>query len=226
MTPETALTQLRLLLEDVAPASGDSVPSERSLSAHLGCSRETLRSALYALEVEGEIWRRQGKGTFRGRAPAGQPVRNTILADTTTPMDVMEARVLLEPSVAVVACRRRTAADIALLKRRVEAGRNALDRPTSEQADDAFHQAVAQVARNPVLMSLLLYLSGARRRSSWQREWDRTYRRVGVGEFTGRHSDQHAAVVDAISVGDERAASEAMRLHLTEITQAMRGGQE
>lgn len=225
MKPETALTQLRLLLEDVAPAPGDRVPSERALSAHLGCSRETLRSALHALEVDGEVWRQQGKGTFRGRAPAGPPMRKAILADMTTPMDVMEARVLLEPSVAVAACRRRTPADIVLLRRRVEAGRNAFDRSTSEQADDAFHQAVAQVARNPVLISLLLYLSGARRRSSWQREWDRTYRRVGVGEFTGRHSDQHATVVDAISAGDERAAAEAMRLHLTEITNAMRGGE-
>lgn len=223
ISPDVALVGLRSLIEVEAPAQGDRLPTERALAKRLGCSRETVRTALQALELEGEVWRHQGKGTFRGKAPLGRPVRDSILIEATTPIDVMEARVLLEPAVAATAAVRRTAEDLDLLLERVAAGRRARDRSSCEQADDAFHQAVAQVARNPVLIALLRYLSGARRRAVWQREWDRTYRRVGVAEFTGRHSDQHAAVVDAISKGDGPAAEAAMRRHLNEIAAAMRG---
>lgn len=223
--PDIALARLRTLLDEVAPAQGDRAPPERTLAERVGCSRETIRSALRTLELEGEIWRQQGKGTFRGRASVGHPVRDSILVEATKPVDVMEARLLLEPPIAATAALRRTSEDLDLLRRRVEAGRKATDRSSCEQADDAFHRTVAQVARNPVLIAFLRYLSGARRRSDWQREWDRTYRRIGVAEFTGRHSDQHAAVVDAIAEGDERRAEQAMRRHLIEIAVAMRGVQ-
>src|SRR5918996_3523376 len=46
---------------------GERLPPEQELSAHLGISRGTLRTALQRLEDTGEIVRRQGSGTFVGR---------------------------------------------------------------------------------------------------------------------------------------------------------------
>ena len=46
--------------------SGDRLPPEHDLSAMLGISRGTLRSALGRLEESGEIVRRQGSGTYVG----------------------------------------------------------------------------------------------------------------------------------------------------------------
>jgi GntR family transcriptional regulator len=47
--------------------AGERLPPEQELSAHLGISRGTLRTALQRLEDTGEIVRRQGSGTFVGR---------------------------------------------------------------------------------------------------------------------------------------------------------------
>src|ERR671915_1021991 len=49
---------------------GERLPPEQELSAHLGISRGTLRTALQRLEDTGEIIRRQGSGTYVGRAPS------------------------------------------------------------------------------------------------------------------------------------------------------------
>ena len=47
---------------------GDRLPPENEVVTMLGVSRGTLRSALHRLEERGEIVRRQGSGTFVGRA--------------------------------------------------------------------------------------------------------------------------------------------------------------
>jgi GntR family transcriptional regulator len=47
---------------------GDRLPPEHEVATMLGISRGTLRSALHRLEERGEIVRRQGSGTFVGRA--------------------------------------------------------------------------------------------------------------------------------------------------------------
>ena len=84
---------------------------------------------------------------------------------------------------------------------------------------------MAEVAGNPVLAALLRFLSEARRRAPWQREWERTYRRLGVEAFRGPHSRQHEAVVEAIAQADPERAEQTMRDHLTAIRAEMaRGG--
>ena len=215
------LTDLRVQIDRLAPVNGDRIPPERELRQLLGCSRETLRACYATLEQEGEVWRHVGQGTFRGHRPVHMPVRETLLVEGATPPDLMRARLLLEPQVAAEAALHADAADISHLRQKVAEGRAARDRAACEQADDAFHRAIAETSRNPVLIGFLVYLSGARRRVAWQREWDRTYRRIAADEFQTLHSDQHDRVVDAIEVGESDAAAVAMKDHLKTIEAAI-----
>ncbi len=61
---------LRTWLSTGRHRAGERLPPEQELSSHLGISRGTLRTALRRLEQSGEIVRRQGSGTYVGRASA------------------------------------------------------------------------------------------------------------------------------------------------------------
>ncbi|AHD02203.1 FadR/GntR family transcriptional regulator [Leisingera methylohalidivorans] len=218
---KAVLADLRQAIDKLAPVHGDRLPPERELRGILGCSRETLRACYATLEQEGEIWRHVGQGTYRGHRPVHMPLRDTLLVEGATPPDLMQARLLLEPQVAAVAALRADESDVVHLRSKVGEGRDARDRAACEQADNAFHRAVAETSRNPVLTGFLIYVSGARRRVAWQREWDRTYRSIAPDEFQTIHSDQHDRVVDAIAAADPRAAASAMTDHLKTIEAAM-----
>jgi GntR family transcriptional regulator len=64
---DVAEEALRSWLATGRHRTGERLPPEQELSAHLGISRGTLRTALRRLEESGEIVRRQGSGTFVGQ---------------------------------------------------------------------------------------------------------------------------------------------------------------
>ncbi len=202
---------------------GDKLPPERELSRILGCSRETLRRALAEMEMRGELWRHVGQGTFLGARPSGHPVRDAILVQGATPLQLMQARMTIEPSVAADAAVLASPTQIAWLNHLIARGRAATTRSECEQLDAAFHRGLAEVTGNPILLGLLDYLTGVRRHAAWQREWEQTYRRLGVSTFTTFHCEQHAKVVACIAQGQGDEAATAMRQHLETIFEVMKG---
>ncbi|WP_299739705.1 FCD domain-containing protein [uncultured Roseobacter sp.] len=217
----TVLARLRALLHSGELAVGERLPSERALAQQFSCSRETLRRAILVLEQENEVWRHVGQGTFFGPRPGTAPLRENLMVHATSVQELVQARRLIEPAVAAEAARRATVEDVAKLNDCVSAGRTAPDRFACQKADDTFHRTIATVARNPILSSVLTFLSDARRRSKWQTQWDRTYRHLGINEFKDRHSDQHQQIVDAIAEHDPEEAEAKMRTHLEAIIKAL-----
>jgi len=217
----TSLAALRTFIQSSDLAVGDKLPPERELARRLSCSRETLRQALSVLEGENELWRHVGQGTFCGPRPAAAPLKETLLVQATSIQELVQARFLIEPVVAAEAARNSTTADIEKLNACVADGRAGVARFECQQADDVFHRTIAEVAKNPILFSILTFLSDARRRSIWQTQWDRTYRHIGIKEFTGQHSDQHQRIVVAIEKKDPAAAEAEMRAHLETIIKAL-----
>ena len=70
------LLKQRLLAGGFAPDTA--MPGENALAAEYGVSRLTIRRSLDALEAEGLVERRQGRGTFAALpAPLSAPQRST-----------------------------------------------------------------------------------------------------------------------------------------------------
>lgn len=218
---QTVLAKLRTYLDVAAPEIGDRLKPERHLARDLGCSRETLRRTLALLEDKGEVWRHVGQGTFRGRRPTAAPLRSDLHIHATSVEDFVRARFLIEPAIAGEAARRATPADIRKLYACVDRGRKGSDSLECQLADDSFHRTIAEVADNPILSAVLTFLSDARRRSSWQRQWGQTYRHLGIDEFRTEHSQQHERIVATIKDRDQRKAEAAMLDHLKSVVAAL-----
>lgn len=104
----TALEQLRGLINQHESTPGTPLPTERELSETLGVGRREVRRALDVLEEEGRIWRKQGKGTFIGPSAPVEPLALQGLVQQTNLLEVMEARLQLEPGLARLAALRAT----------------------------------------------------------------------------------------------------------------------
>lgn len=205
-----ALTQLRAWLSQQRRAPGDRLPPERQLCATLGVSRSELRKALSHLEAAGEVWRHVGKGTFIGAAPhtGGDDIAAT--AARTSPVEVMNARLVLEPALAAEAALCATLEDLEDLRGCLDGARAAESWRHYETWDNRLHRAIAASTGNLVTLTLFDSLNTIRRTVTWGR------RRPEQDRPSPDHHSfcDHDAIYRAIAERDPTAAAGAMRAHL------------
>ncbi len=194
------------------------LPPERALAARLGVGRRAVRRALEALEAEGLIWRRQGKGTFLGLAPDPTGALAADIAGETGALDMMEARLCIEPALAAMCARRATPADIERMRNLAQRVMTARDAHSIELWDGGLHRMIARTAGNRPLLTAFALLDEIRASDAWTRLRSRARSAVTM-QVTGR---EHDAVIDAIEAGDPAAAEAAMRTHLTTLAANVR----
>ena len=212
---EDAVTTLTGFIRDGGYSPGDRLPAERELIVSLGMSRNTLRRALEVLERDGAIWRHVGKGTFVA-AQGGDSGLGTLaeLSQQVTPVQLMRARLALEPAVAREAAINASDEAVARLKLTKDRAVDALNWDDYEAQDDAFHRAVAEACGNVLLLALFDQLNQVRRAVAWNtvvRSSDRPAR---------NHTSfaEHDAILDGIEARDPAAAQAAMRKHLSSVS--------
>lgn len=212
-----ALEQLRALLADQTSDQEHRLPSERELATRFNVSRRALRAALDILENEGQIWRRQGQGTFSGeRRPTGNMPVNQI-ATFTNPIEVMDVRIEIEPALARMAAARATPALIEQLEKLAQKAEQADDVASWEKWDSAFHSKIADASGNQLFIAIMSIIDEIRRNNAWQQFRTRV-------RSTGRNSlsvTQHNAILDAIRRFHPLDAEEAMRTHLISLREAV-----
>jgi DNA-binding FadR family transcriptional regulator len=214
-------------------SAGGRIPPERKLASEMGVGRRSLRRALEILEQEGQITRHQGRGTFvHGKdAPVAAPtvmrardgeisIASAIAAipfdrilEFTNPLEVIEVRLAVEPVIARLAALRASQADIRRLQGLVAETKEATDPAVYERADERFHRAVAEAARNALFLSLFDTLSASRRDATWRRlsENAHCFKRQSV------HSASHLEIYEAIAARNSERAFDCMYRHLSDV---------
>jgi len=214
----SALEQLRLLIEQ-HPHEGQPLPPERDLVQRFGAGRREIRRALDVLVEEGRIWRKQGKGTFIGPKAPAQPLSLQALPKQSNLLEVMEARLQIEPGLAKYAALRATPEQIQLMWR-------LLDRMTQLAADDAdqielwdsaFHRAIADAAGNRLLLGLFDAVDAIRRDPSWQAVRDRARNQ----ERLDIYDHHHRRLIEHIAAREPLEAARVMREHLLFLQNAL-----
>ncbi len=217
MPTTEAMQRMQKLLVEKNFGPQDKIPPERVLSMMLGCSRETIRKVLRQLEIEGVVWRHQGKGTFMG--PPASSIERPLdrIIESASAQDLMDARLVYEPALAAAAAKYATQDDLASLRKLALATGRARDWREYEHLDDAFHKAVARSSGNALLAAIFSSLASVRGRSTWQRRHDAIFREARKCEYAAEQSVMHLAIVDAIEAQQGDRAHHAMHTHLEAI---------
>jgi len=206
---EAALSTLKTYLDGKQLALNGRLPAERMLSVELGLTRSQLRKALAMLEAEGRIWRHVGRGTFIGPRPISNLGDVQFLSAQTSPSEVMDARLAIEPQLARLAALHGTASHFAEMRRCNRRCRTASEWRVYESWDNNFHQAIASATRNKLLVSLFDTLNVVRRSTVWGQ-----LRSTRLPPPDHESFDEHDAIYAAISARNPDLAAECMRKHL------------
>ncbi len=201
--------QIRSLILKGNYAAGTRLPPERDLALQLGVSRPSVREALIALEVEGSVEVRMGAGVYVSQ-PHARAVHATE-AMGESPIELMQARSILEGTVVMLACCRVTPEALNALQRSLKEMRTAIGQGRTPFAHDRqFHALIAAMTGNSLLERLVGELFDERHSpiSSQLIEHSETIQ-------TWRQAlREHEAILKAIESRDGLEAQNAMRSHL------------
>src|SRR5262245_43473454 len=107
-------------LREMINGGRERLPPERVLAEQFGISRRRVRDALDLLEKEGQVHRRQGAGTFVAEDTAADGLLSRAI-EMTNPVEVLEVRLSIEPTLARLAAVRASKYDIEKLAQLADA---------------------------------------------------------------------------------------------------------
>jgi DNA-binding FadR family transcriptional regulator len=200
--------QLRQAIMEGGYAHGEKLPAERQLASAFGASRTTIRTALDQLEVERLVNRRVGSGTFVNFRAQGDA---EDIAEETSPLELIEVRLGIEPNMVRLAVMNATARDIERLAGvmgRME--QTSTDTESFTLWDEEFHQAIADATRNPLMVWVYRQINKVRT----HRQWNAMKDKVLTPERIAEYNAQHAALYEAIRTRDVDAAVAIVTNHL------------
>jgi len=190
---------------------GDFLGGEKDIAARAGVSRIVARDALRTLEALGVVDIRMGAGGG-ARIARGNP---RLFAEALAVQldltgvgvgEIMDAQRAIECEAAALAAERASKADLARLAALIDQAATALDDSDGfTRLGQAFHLAIAEAARNPVLVFQLISLQHV----SWPR------RNRSLTPEVARHVlATHRELARLIGSGDSAAARRLMDEHV------------
>lgn len=201
--------KLLAFIEQNKLVDGDKLPPERELATELGISRRALRQILTKMEFNGDVWRGRRNGTFLGRRTVG-PISIDDRIVRGSPASVLEARLVVEPTMTAIAAVKASEADLATIETCMRRTTEVRDDDAWIKWDGAFHLAIAEASRNNVLVGLVTAFNEARSTGDW-----RALRLAAITPEKRRMSvAHHRTICEMLRRRSADDASRAMRDHL------------
>jgi DNA-binding FadR family transcriptional regulator len=190
---------------------GSRLPGEIELARICGVSRPTIREAMVALDIAGELEIRSGSGAYVREAI--NPM-SLVLDSGPGPFELLRARVLIEGEIAADAALYASAADLAKLEKTLQQMRRlVLARTNAQVSDREFHVAIAAAGKNSVLSSIVDGLWAG----MFAPMYHRLSQRAGLDLHQAAALEDHEAIFKAIAERDPNEARRAMRRHLAHV---------
>jgi DNA-binding FadR family transcriptional regulator len=214
---DQAVQSLLILLGTGRYPSGAKLPPERELMIELGISRRALRQGLELLEAEGRLWRHVGKGTFVGIRPPERELGMSLVTASTSPAELMDLCLWVEPTFARVAAVRASRMDIDNLRYLLGKSAAARDPATWDIWDVRLHRAIAEATHNALTVAVFDSLNAVRDEGAWRRLRRDPTTPARFNELTQHHRE----IVQAIAAHNPSAAETTMRRHLRSVQHAL-----
>lgn len=201
--------------------AGHRIPTERALCEQFGMGRSAVRRVLAQLKDAGLILQTVGSGTYvTEQAPSLLPALSASAPlATTSPAELMEARMALEPAIVEMVVRNATPADFARMEQCCEQAERAGSLDEFEHWDGLLHEVIAEAAHNSFIGNVFRLMSQARA----QGEWGMLKRKSVTPERRAAYQREHRALVAALRERDLATALARTREHLLHVRRNLLG---
>jgi GntR family transcriptional repressor for pyruvate dehydrogenase complex len=192
---------------------GDRLPSAKSLADRFSVATPTLREALRRLQTTGVIAIKHGSGIYvrstEERLVLANPVRDNV--ENSTVLDLLDARLLIEPHLCELAAGNVDDAKIAELNGLLDEAERHLEGNDEMlyRANMSFHRAIGRFSGNRILAQVLESLI----------ELHSSEQLAIMSLYDNRIKDyqEHRGILNVLKGKDASQAHELMRKHLEDV---------
>ncbi len=198
---------------------GDQLPAERELAERFDTARSTIRKVLLNLETDGLIERRVGSGTFVKGDDMSTSATHDIVS-RVSPLELIEARLAVEPHMIRLAVLNATANEIKVLGSILDDLEQCRkDKEAFTRHDSMFHEWLARSSKNPLLLHLYQQINAVRGHDQWVAMRNKILSPEEIDEY----NRQHRAVFEAIERRDIVSAVRHISEHLEKARRDLMG---
>lgn len=195
--------------------AGDRLPTERELSEQFKISRTTVRKVFQDMKDRGLISQTVGSGTYvtDHAASAVTSLATGDPARLTSPAELMEARLALEPAIIDMVIGNATSADFDRMEACCAKAEAAGTVEEFEHWDGMLHEVIADAAHNSFMSSVFKLMNQVRA----QGEWGMLKKRSVTPERRIAYQKEHRLLVGAIKDRDLARAKALTVEHLLNV---------
>ncbi len=214
---EKVVDEIKNAISKGALRPGDPLPAERTLMDRMGVSRSSLREAFRVLELLGLLESIPGKGRFVRKPRGYEDEEGAMPLEDAAILELMEARRILDPAIAVEAARRALPSDLMHMRRIMSSTEIHIESLAQRARHDFdFHLALAEATH------LFVFVNIARMNFNLIMA---THERIyGLLDDKEAFVKEHMGLYEAILNHDMRLAASEATAHIDRIYRTLQEG--